>query len=155
MRYISHRGNINGKIESVENHPNYIYDTIVNGYDVEIDVWYVDGNLWLGHDEPQYQIELDWLVKQSPFLWIHCKNTETLSYFSQYNIGNNTFNFFWHEEDTATLTSKGYIWAYPGKQPIDGSIAVMPEIHNDDTSKCWGVCSDYVKKYKDEEGQIG
>jgi hypothetical protein len=155
MRYISHRGNINGKIESVENHPNYIYDTIVNGYDVEIDVWYVDGKLWLGHDEPQYEIELDWLVKQSPFLWIHCKNTEALSYFSQYNIGNNTFNFFWHEEDTATLTSKGYIWAYPGKQPIEGSIAVMPEIHNDNISKCWGICSDYVKKYKDEEGQIG
>jgi hypothetical protein len=155
MKYISHRGNINGKIESVENHPNYIYDTIVNGYDVEIDVWYVDGNLWLGHDEPQYEIELDWLVKQSPFLWIHCKNTEALSYFSQYNIGNNTFNFFWHEEDTATLTSKGYIWAYPGKQPIEGSIAVMPEIHNDNISKCWGICSDYVKKYKDEEGQIG
>jgi hypothetical protein len=155
MRYISHRGNINGRIESVENHPNYIYDTIVNGYDVEIDVWYVDGNLWLGHDEPQYQIELDWLIKQSPFLWIHCKNTEALSYFSQYNIGNNTFNFFWHEEDTATLTSKAYIWAYPGKQPIGGSIAVMPEIHNDNISKCWGICSDYVKKYKDEEGQIG
>ena len=155
MRYISHRGNIDGRIEDVENHPNYIYDTIVKGYDAEIDVWYVDGKLWLGHDEPQYEIELDWLVKQSPFLWIHCKNTPALTYFSEYNIGNDTFNFFWHEEDTATLTSKGYIWAYPGKQPIDGSIAVMPEIHNDDISKCWGICSDYVKKYKDEEGQIG
>jgi hypothetical protein len=155
MKYISHRGNINGRIDDAENHPHYVYDTIVMGYDVEIDVWYVDGKLWLGHDEPQYEVELDWLVKQSPFLWIHCKNTEALSYFSQYNIGNDTFNFFWHEEDTATLTSKGYIWAYPGKQPIEGSIAVMPEIHNDDTIGCWGICSDYVKKYKDEEGQIG
>ena len=47
-----------------------------------------------------------------------------------------------------TLTSKSYIWAYPGKQPIKNSIAVMPEIHNDDISQCLGVCSDYIQNYK-------
>jgi hypothetical protein len=40
------------------------------------------------------------------------------------------------------------VWAYPGKQPIKGSIAVMPEIHNDDLSKCVGICSDYIENYK-------
>lgn len=155
MRYISHRGNIEGRVIESENHPEYIHYAIVKGYDVEIDVWWVDSKLWLGHDEPQHEIELDWLIRHSYFIWIHCKNVKALSYFSEYNRGNDTFNLFWHEEDTATLTSKGYIWAYPGKQPIEGSIAVMPEIHNDDISKCWGICSDYVKKYQDEEGQIG
>ena len=155
MRYISHRGNIEGRVIESENHPEYIHYAIVKGYDVEIDVWWVDSKLWLGHDEPQHEIELDWLIRHSYFIWIHCKNVKALSYFSEYNRGNDAFNFFWHEEDTATLTSKGYIWAYPGKQPIEGSIAVMPEIHNDDISKCWGICSDYVKKYQDEEGQIG
>ena len=155
MRYISHRGNIEGRVIESENHPDYIHYAIVKGYDVEIDVWWVDSKLWLGHDEPQHEIELDWLIRHSYFIWIHCKNVKALSYFSEYNRGNDTFNLFWHEEDTATLTSKGYIWAYPGKQPIEGSIAVMPEIHNDDISKCWGICSDYVKKYQDEEGQIG
>jgi hypothetical protein len=43
------------------------------------------------------------------------------------------------------------IWAYPGKQPIKGSIAVMPEIYNDDLDSCMGICSDIVKKYKDEK----
>ena len=155
MRYISHRGNIEGRVIESENHPEYIHYAIVKGYDVEIDVWWVDSKLWLGHDEPQHEIELDWLIRHSHFIWIHCKNVKSLSYFSEYNRGNDTFNFFWHEEDTVTLTFKGYIWAYPGKQPIEGSIAVMPEIHNDDISKCWGICSDYVKKYQDEEGQIG
>ena len=47
-----------------------------------------------------------------------------------------------------TLTSLGYIWSFPGKQPIKDSIAVMPEIHNDDTSKAIGVCSDFIENYK-------
>jgi hypothetical protein len=60
------------------------------------------------------------------------------------------FNYFWHEEDTVTLTSRGAIWAYPGKQPIKGSIAVMPEIYDDNLNDCIGICSDNVKKYKNE-----
>jgi len=37
--------------------------------------------------------------------------------------------------------------AYPGKQPIKDSIAVMPELYNDDLSLCIGICSDYISKY--------
>jgi len=58
------------------------------------------------------------------------------------------FNFFWHQEDTLTITSRGHLWVYPGKQPIEDSIAVMPEIHNDNVSKCLGICSDYIERYK-------
>jgi hypothetical protein len=57
-------------------------------------------------------------------------------------------NYFWHQEDVLSLTSKKYIWVYPGKQPIENSIAVMPEIENDDISLCLGICSDYILKYK-------
>jgi len=46
------------------------------------------------------------------------------------------------------LTSKNYIWAYPGKQSIIGSIAVMPEIYTDDITQCIGICSDYIQNYK-------
>lgn len=154
MKYISHRGNIDGRIVDEENHPDYIHYAIVKGFDVEIDVWYVDGKLWLGHDEPQYEVELEWILHRAHFLWIHCKNIPAMVYFNEFAKDNNTLNYFWHEEDTLTLTSKGYIWAYPGKQPIENSIAVMPEIHNDDVSLCFGICSDYIKKYKDEEGQL-
>jgi hypothetical protein len=57
-------------------------------------------------------------------------------------------HYFWHEHDTLTITNRGYLWVYPGKQPISGSIAVLPELNNDDVSKCYGVCSDFVVKYK-------
>ena len=150
MIYISHRGNINGRIEDSENNPEYIDDTIGIGYDVEVDVWYKENEWWLGHDEPQYPIDFDWIDKRSQKLWVHCKNIEAVEYFNENEYDCKDINWFWHEEDTVTLTSFNYVWAYPGKQPIRKSIAVMPEINNDDTSNCMGICSDVIQKYKDE-----
>jgi hypothetical protein len=144
MIYISHRGNIDGKNPQLENKPSYIDKTISLGYEVEIDVWIIDGGLYLGHDEPEYGVSQDWLNKRYKQLWIHCKNIEAMEWFTL--IGG--FNYFWHEEDTMTLTSKNYMWVYPGKQPVRGSIAVMPEIYNDDVSQCLGICSDIIKNYK-------
>ena len=144
MILISHRGNTTGKIEQAENRPDYIDEAIHAGYDVEIDVWLNDGVLYLGHDSIQYEITPLWLNQRVGKLWIHCKNTDAIEYF--HNIGG--FNYFWHQEDTLTLTSRGHLWVYPGKQPVKGSIAVMPELFNDDVSKCYGVCSDYIANYK-------
>jgi hypothetical protein len=144
MRLISHRGNTNGRFESQENEPTYIDLAIKKGYDVEVDVWYKDNMLWLGHDKPDYGVEFSWFIDRISKLWVHCKNVESIVFFKQcgYDV-----NYFWHEEDTITLTSKNHIWAYPGKQPIKDSIAVMPEIFNDDTTKCIGICSDYISNY--------
>jgi hypothetical protein len=145
MILISHRGNINGPIPEVENKPEYIEDTIRLGYDVEIDVWVIENKIYLGHDTPQYLVDKMWLYLYKNSLWLHCKNVEAVSYFSS---DLKSFNYFWHENDTVTLTSKKYIWAYPGKQPIKTSIAVMPEINNDNINECIGICSDYIQNYK-------
>jgi len=56
MIKISHRGNINGRIEEAENRPDYIEDTLRLGYDVEVDVWFLDGKFYLGHDEALYSL---------------------------------------------------------------------------------------------------
>lgn len=145
MILISHRGNINGPIPEAENKPEYIEDTIRLGYDVEIDFWVIGDKLYLGHDEPQYLISDSWLTQFLYRIWVHCKNPEALIYLQE---NYPQINYFWHQEDTLTLTSKKYIWVYPGKQPIKDSIAVMPEIYNDDISQCLGVCSDYIQNYK-------
>ena len=144
MILISHRGNIKGKNTEKENHPNYIDEAITLGYDVEIDLWSIEGVLLLGHDSPQYGISQHWLNERINKLWIHCKNIEAMEWMD--NIAG--FIYFWHEEDTVTLTTFGHIWAYPGKQPINNSIAVMPEIHNEEVTQCKGVCSDYIENYK-------
>jgi hypothetical protein len=145
MILISHRGNINGRIKEAENKPDYIEDAIKLGYDVEIDIWVIEGTFYLGHDEPQYGIILDWLYERKDKLWIHCKNIRAIETF---NFLPEMYNYFWHQEDTVTLTSKNFIWAYPGKQSINRSIAVMPELFNDNIDTCLGVCSDYIQNYK-------
>ena len=143
MIYISHRGNLKGRNVERENEPEYIDEAIKAGFDVEIDMWWVDGKTYLGHDGPQYEVDDKWLSTRADKLWVHCKNVELLNW-----IRSTILHYFWHEEDTLTLTSKQYMWVYPGKQPIIGSIAVMPEIHNDKIKKCVGVCSDYIINYK-------
>jgi len=145
MKLIAHRGNTNGRFESYENEPMYIDLAIKKGYDVEIDVWYKDNVLWLGHDKPSYGVDFRWFHDRIGKLWIHCKNIDAILYFKECEY---EFNYFWHETDDVTLTSYNYIWSYPGKQPIRNSIAVMPELNDDDVSQCIGVCSDYVEKYK-------
>jgi hypothetical protein len=145
MILISHRGNIDGKYPEQENNPKYIDEAIQLGYDVEIDIWYVDGKLLLGHDNPQYEVDFQWFRDRISKLWVHCKNIESLVYFKDcgYNI-----NYFWHQEDDIALTSLGYIWAYPGRSTIKSRIAVLPELHNEDVTDCFGVCSDYIKIYE-------
>lgn len=145
MILISHRGNINGKKEIRENDPVYIDDALSQGFDVEVDVWVKKDKLWLGHDNPQYQVDLCWFVDRLSNLWVHCKNVEALLYFKEckYNI-----HYFWHESDKVTITSNGFIWAYPTHCPIKGTIAVMPELYTSDIKECIGICSDFVSSYK-------
>ncbi len=144
MRLISHRGNIKGPIPSRENNLDYIQEALDLGYDVEIDVWISGSSLYLGHDSPNSKVSLDWLMERSDNLWIHCKNISALVYLKEYV----EFNVFWHEQDRITLTSKSFIWAFPGNQPINKSIAVLPEIYDDPVNGCCGICSDYIEKYK-------
>ena len=145
MILISHRGNVEGKNPERENHPDYVDEAIQEGFDVEVDVWCIDSQLYLGHDNPQYEVSDEWLGDRIDKLWIHCKNIELLNW-----IRSTQLHYFWHESDTLTLTSKNYIWAYPGKQPIKNSISFIPELKNDDISQCLGICSDYIEKYKNE-----
>jgi hypothetical protein len=144
MILIAHRGNTTGPKPHLENSPDYIDLALEDGFSVEVDLWCVDDALYFGHDNPQYGISQHWLNQRYEKLWIHCKNVEAMEWFNM--IGG--FNYFWHQEDTLTLTSMNVIWAYPGKQPIKGSIAVMPEIYNDNLDECIGICSDYINDYK-------
>jgi hypothetical protein len=148
MNYISHRGNINGKIVEKENSTEYIDEAIKLGYDVEIDVWMINDILYLGHDEPQYEIEIEWLEDRIDELWIHCKNFEALCYFQSTFF---SFAYFWHQNDDFTFTKNGYIWTYPGKKLEYSSICVLPETVNytdEELEICAGICSDYIEDYK-------
>lgn len=144
MILISHRGNTRGPNPTLENFPPNLEFVMLGGFHVEIDLWFVDGKWLLGHDCPQYDVSLEWLETHSSQMWVHCKNIDAMVQMAEMK----KFNFFWHKTDTVTLTSHGYVWAFPGKQPIKNSIAVLPEINHDDVSKCQGICSDFIASYK-------
>ena len=146
MILISHRGNLEGKT-NVENHPKRIDDVIKFGFDVEIDLRFSDNALFLGHDEPQYKIDLDWLLERKNNLWVHCKDLISVEYLVN-SKSKSELNFFFHDIDLCTITSKGYIWVLPGHQPIKSSISVMPEINKEEIFQCIGICSDFIKSYK-------
>lgn len=142
IKLISHRGNIDGPNKERENHPDYITAAWQKGYDVEIDVWLKNGKFFLGHDEPQYIV--DWKFLTNPALWCHAKNIDALS--AMLNCG---AHCFWHQNDDVVLTSKGFMWTYPGRELTRMSVCVMPGITtNQNLSNCYGVCSDWVKNYE-------
>lgn len=145
MIIIPHRGLIDGPSSELENKKETIERAIEIYGNSEIDLWVMDGGAFLGHDEPTYSVEWKWLAKHANSLWIHCKNISCLV---ELNANKNYWHYFWHENDTVTMTSRGFIWAYPGKQPIKNSIAVLPELYDDCTDYSMGVCTDYPKRYK-------
>jgi hypothetical protein len=144
--YISHRGNLDGRNPEKENHQDYIDYALNSNYMAEIDLWSKNEKLFLGHDFPQYEVDLSWLKTRKDYLWIHCKNTEAFDKMLRENL-----HCFFHNIDDYTITSLGYVWAYPGKNAAGSNcIEVMPELSRPidsfyEKSSFHGVCSDYVK----------
>lgn len=147
MKLIAHRGNINGPNSEKENHPDYINKAIESGYDVEIDVWLINDKWYLGHNDPKYEIKYNFLFDSR--FWLHAKNGEVFD--KLLKDKNYNFNVFWHTTEDWALTSKKYIWTYPNKKLFVNSICVLPELgYKGDLKLCYGICSDYIEKYKSE-----
>ncbi len=143
MIFISHRGNISGIRSNDENNPNYINVALKLGYEVEVDVRFENGKFFLGHDFSQYHIDNEFLLNSK--IWCHAKTKEALEALEKIKA-----HYFWHQEDDYTITSKGYIWTYPGKKLFDKSICVLPEKYNYENFNCLGICSDFIEKYKND-----
>ena len=139
MKIISHRGNVRGPRADRENRPSYIDCAIGNGYDVEIDVRLIEGQLWLGHDEPQYKVEHSWLQPRKEYLWIHCKDLAAAKECWEYQS-------FCHTSDPYTYTSTGKIWLHDLSMKIDNNV-IIPMIDDIDYAPMKGqpyaICTDY------------
>lgn len=146
MILIAHRGNSAGPNKSLENSPAYIDAAISDGYDVEIDLRVVHGEPFSGHDVPQYHLYEEYLLARLDKLWVHCKDMWAMKFCQE-----NDFNFFFHDKDFYTLTSKGYIWAYPSSptRGLSNVIRVLPETYplTPQEENPAGICSDFVGKY--------
>ena len=147
MKLIAHKGNVEGPDPSKENTPEQIDWCIENGYDVEVDIRYnpETDKFYLGHDRPDSEVNWWWLAGKQKNLWIHCKDLFTLHEFTARTSG---YNYFWHQRDDYTLTSKGQIWASPAQDYNKDTVRVIEDPEEVKEYDCYAICSDYVGKLK-------
>jgi hypothetical protein len=141
MIYISHRGNLSGPNEKFENKIDYVQKALDKGYEVEVDVRFDNDKFFLGHDFNQSEVNKNFLLNKK--IWCHAKTKEALSALEKIKA-----HYFWHQEDDYTITSRGFVWTYPGKSLLTNSICVLPEVANYNEINCLGICSDYIERYK-------
>lgn len=146
MKIISHRGNLHGRIPEQENHPSYIQAAIDAGHEVEVDVWYTNGEYHLGHDLPQYKVYRTWLYEMKNVLWCHAKNADAF-----HRMLAEGLHCFWHETDRYTLTSRGVPWCYPDNYIPWGITVIKDRPSNLSLLKnSLGVCTDYPIEWSNE-----
>ena len=150
-QHICHRGNLYGPVKELENNFGILIQRSLHGYHTEIDVWYHQNNLWLGHDRPEYKITFDWLLSSKRRL-IHAKDGKTFEYLLL-EAGKKAadLHIFYHTEEDYILTNKGLVICYPGKPLLQGSLCMMPERANytqEELQKCFSVCSDNIRAEK-------
>ena len=149
MILIAHRGNIHGPKPGYENMPYRIEEAIYLGYDVEIDLWSDGVQFRLGHDQPETLVDRSFLYKHIDKLWCHAKTPLTLAMLIDLQM-----HCFFHVEDDATLTSKNFIWTFPGESLTYRSIAVFDSRNTYSITRLTnvlvaGICSDYVDDFKE------
>lgn len=144
MLLISHRGNIDQVLSGKENTIEYIDQAIHLGYDVEVDIRLINGVLFLGHDNPDYEIDLQWLIDRKHKLWIHTKNFSALNYLINYDV-----RIFYHQkEDHTIINNCNVIWSHDLKEA--GTKSIIPLLSKNDIlnftflRQVYGICSDYV-----------
>jgi hypothetical protein len=145
MKIFAHRGNLDGNSGGNENKPIYLLKAIEKGFGVEVDVWVKEDKIYFGHDEPEYEVDKEFIDKISPNAIFHAKNVEALNWLQE-----SKHHYFWHNQDDYTMSSRGIVVVYPGKKPPSyGSIISLPELHDQDpySSKCYGVITDYPFNY--------
>ena len=143
MKIIAHRANISGPDCKRENRIFAIEECINLKLDVEIDLRFNQGQFYLGHDKIQEKIDIEWLNKYQDYLWIHCKDFESLNKLRGTNL-----NYFWHNVDMFTLTSKQFIWTFPNNVVDINSVIVcqnFDETTKYSNTKAYAVCSDWKK----------
>lgn len=170
-KLISHRGNLYASDYSgnpFENTPDYIDNAIRRGFDVEIDVRVNKGIIFLGHDTMITPIPLQYLRDRYEYLWIHLKNHEAVNFFLN-SVEQSLYNYFWHEDDTLSITSKGYIWTSDWASVTGGlKTILMSSAYNNPVEsgidpinlftllkKYDGICSDNIVGVQDGFDRFG
>lgn len=148
MFFISNRGNTTCPCPELENTPDYVLAAISKGWDVKVDVWFKDGQIYLGNDGPDHLISISFL--ENTKIWCVARTVETLSHLMTMS----TITCLpYSSTNDCLLASNGYIWT-SGQHAGQSSrcIVNMPEtclqIVDSELKTTAGICSDFVEHYK-------
>ena len=141
MEIISHRGNLTGPSPELENTVASV-EMAANFFKVEIDIRKLNGEYFLGHDEPERKVSLQWLNYYRDKLFLHCKNADA------YECDRlQDFHRFMHENEDTVTCSRGNVLKHPNFKPLPNSYNMMPENSEQETLqtvlKSSAVCTDY------------
>ena len=152
---IAHRGLLKGPSKELENNPENIIFNIRNFPKIlnEIDINILKNGIYTGHDQPQYEIDIEFILENVNHLILHIKKIEYNSSFALEALCK-LYKFchcFSHEEDCFTITNKGFIWSHPRMGFRRNTIFVMPEkvipLSSDEfinnLNLLRGVCTDF------------
>ena len=152
MIYISHRGNLNGRIPDRENSPAYVDEAIAAGFEVEVDLRVVDGIFYLGHLGPEHIIDDDWLYQRKNKLWLHLKNYDAVYEMSKLN----GFKYFCNQKDDFSMFSNGYILYWnrdPNDSPNEKCLVPLETLEQVETytkTGFGGIISNHIIKCKEK-----
>jgi hypothetical protein len=142
MEFISHRGNTKGREPALENTPNFILNAAAK-FRVEIDVWKIKGEYFLGHDEPMHKIDRSFLLDDR-FL-LHCKNVDSFMEFGRSGFGES----FFQTDELVVRTSRGNFLVHStASQGVPDRSDVIRVYLKEDIPEVWehsSVISDYCR----------
>jgi len=156
MLYISYQGIFDGKDYEDANTPDQIGRSFNNGFSCMVDVWRIDGTLYVGPEAAPISVTDKYL--QGNRFWIKCGNQETYDWFTTQSLRQYPNYFYQPNSMVNVLTSSNRLWT-PGTVPVnDTSIIVLPELKDRGLLstvhlRCYGVCSTYltfIKRMRNE-----
>ena len=144
MRFIAHRGNLEGPKPGLENTVDYLQTAFDECYGIEVDLQTVNGVLYLGHDNPQEIVtHTVWKLLEKPGVYCHAKDLQSLALLITHNC-----ETFYHTNEDIVFTSKGKIWCYPGIYHPDIQNSIWLDCHQPIPSyihkTCYAVCGDNI-----------
>jgi len=153
MQYISYQGIFNGTNFEDAATPTQITKSMNAGFSTMVNVWRIDGVLFLGVTQPITEVTEQYL--QGPRFWLNAMNNEMQVWIVTQS---STLypNYFWFPtatESTPVTASNGKIIT-PGTVPVNNSSVIfLPEIQDRAMFstvhlRCFGVCSNYLSFIK-------
>ena len=144
--FIAHRGNLRGINEERGNTVPYIQEALDMGYHAEVDVWQRHDRFYLGHDQAEDAVEVDFLLLSG--VWCHAKDVATMNAL----VGAGAHCFF-QAKDDVVMTSHGYLWTHSACEVVTPR-SILTVIEFDctrlaDVPLAAGICSDHVASYRE------